>query len=193
MGCGSRDLTANVNFFSRVDVGNDGSRQFVPDHSQAGSVVELSRRDERARDPQHVSASARPRSGVRAQSGACDSACRARGRRRSMPANRVGIVRRRSPGAGLLFVDSTTNAGSRVPEAGQPCGGAASVFGSVWVPLCGDGTLLQLYPRLTTKTGFVVPEVRLRAAQSQPSTDSISFHPPTRKPQSCASTRRMKP
>ena len=31
----------NVNFFSRVDVGKDGTLNFVPDHSPAGSVVEL--------------------------------------------------------------------------------------------------------------------------------------------------------
>jgi urea carboxylase-associated protein 2 len=40
-GLGARDLMANVNFFSKVRVGNDGSLAFVPGHSAAGSFVEL--------------------------------------------------------------------------------------------------------------------------------------------------------
>jgi urea carboxylase-associated protein 2 len=36
-----RDLTANVNFFSRVDVGDDGSVLFHKTNSNAGSYVEL--------------------------------------------------------------------------------------------------------------------------------------------------------
>ncbi len=40
-GLGPRDLTANVNFFSRVDVGADGSLNFVPGNSKPGSYVEL--------------------------------------------------------------------------------------------------------------------------------------------------------
>jgi len=40
-GLGARDLTANVNFFSRVTVGSDGGMQFEPAHSKAGSYVDL--------------------------------------------------------------------------------------------------------------------------------------------------------
>ena len=40
-GLGPRDLIANVNFFSRVDVGEDGGMSFHPGNSQAGSYVEL--------------------------------------------------------------------------------------------------------------------------------------------------------
>ena len=39
-GLGPRDLTANVNFFTRVDV-EDGSVSFGPDNSKAGDFVEL--------------------------------------------------------------------------------------------------------------------------------------------------------
>ena len=40
-GLGPRDLTANVNFFTRVDVAEDGSVSFGPDNSKAGDFVEL--------------------------------------------------------------------------------------------------------------------------------------------------------
>src|SRR6202158_4426591 len=40
-GLGRRDLTANVNFFSRVDVAEDGSMSFAPGNSRAGDFVEL--------------------------------------------------------------------------------------------------------------------------------------------------------
>ncbi len=40
-GLGPRDLIANVNFFSRVDVGEDGGMSFHPGNSLAGSYVEL--------------------------------------------------------------------------------------------------------------------------------------------------------
>ena len=40
-GLGPRDLTANVNFFSHVDVAEDGSVSFGPDNSKAGDFVEL--------------------------------------------------------------------------------------------------------------------------------------------------------
>jgi urea carboxylase-associated protein 2 len=40
-GLGPRDLVPNVNFFSRVQVGHDGSMNFVPGNSTAGSFVEL--------------------------------------------------------------------------------------------------------------------------------------------------------
>jgi uncharacterized protein len=40
-GLGSRDLTANVNFFSRVDVAGDGSLSFAKGNSKPGSFVEL--------------------------------------------------------------------------------------------------------------------------------------------------------
>ena len=40
-GLGPRDLTANVNFFSRVDVAEDGSMSFAPGNSKAGDLVEL--------------------------------------------------------------------------------------------------------------------------------------------------------
>jgi len=40
-GLGPRDLAANVNFFTRVDVAEDGSVSFGPDNSKAGDFVEL--------------------------------------------------------------------------------------------------------------------------------------------------------
>jgi urea carboxylase-associated protein 2 len=40
-GLGPRDLTMNVNFFSKVEVHNDGSMHFIPNHCAAGSAVEL--------------------------------------------------------------------------------------------------------------------------------------------------------
>jgi len=40
-GLGPRDLSANVNFFSKVAVADDGAFSFVEGHSPAGSSVEL--------------------------------------------------------------------------------------------------------------------------------------------------------
>ena len=40
-GLGPRDLTANVNFFSRIDVAADGAMTFAPENSKAGDYVEL--------------------------------------------------------------------------------------------------------------------------------------------------------
>jgi hypothetical protein len=40
-GLSPRDLTANVNFFSCVDVGDDGAMSFHPGNSTPGSYVEL--------------------------------------------------------------------------------------------------------------------------------------------------------
>lgn len=40
-GLGPRDLTSNVNFFSKVAVGEDGGMSFVSGHSAPGSFVEL--------------------------------------------------------------------------------------------------------------------------------------------------------
>ncbi len=40
-GLGPRDFTANVNFFSRVDVAADGALNFAPGNSKPGSYVEL--------------------------------------------------------------------------------------------------------------------------------------------------------
>src|SRR3984957_16870561 len=40
-GLGSRDLVANVNLFSRVNVAEDGGMRFVPGNSKAGDYVEL--------------------------------------------------------------------------------------------------------------------------------------------------------
>ncbi len=40
-GLGPRDLTSNVNFFSRVDVAQDGAMSFHPGNSKAGGRVEL--------------------------------------------------------------------------------------------------------------------------------------------------------
>ena len=40
-GLGKRDMHANVNFFSKVQITDDGSMNFVPGHSKAGSFVEL--------------------------------------------------------------------------------------------------------------------------------------------------------
>ncbi len=40
-GLGARDMVATVNFFSKVWVDDDGLFHYVPDHSQAGSTVDL--------------------------------------------------------------------------------------------------------------------------------------------------------
>ncbi len=40
-GLGPRDLVANVNFFSRVDVADDGTMSFAPGNSKAGDFVDL--------------------------------------------------------------------------------------------------------------------------------------------------------
>jgi urea carboxylase-associated protein 2 len=40
-GLGARDLVANVNFFSRVDVGEDGAMSYHPGNSAPGSFVDL--------------------------------------------------------------------------------------------------------------------------------------------------------
>ncbi|WP_263378032.1 urea amidolyase associated protein UAAP1 [Granulicella paludicola] len=40
-GLSSRDLTMNVNFFSKVEVLSDGSMHFVPNFAKAGAAVEL--------------------------------------------------------------------------------------------------------------------------------------------------------
>lgn len=40
-GMNERDLMANVNFFSKVEVRDDGSLHFVPGHSSSGAFVEL--------------------------------------------------------------------------------------------------------------------------------------------------------
>jgi urea carboxylase-associated protein 2 len=40
-GLGARDLVSNVNFFSRVDVSDDGGMSYRPGNSQPGSYVEL--------------------------------------------------------------------------------------------------------------------------------------------------------
>jgi urea carboxylase-associated protein 2 len=40
-GLNSRDLVMNVNFFSKVEVGEDGGMKFIPNHAPAGSAVEL--------------------------------------------------------------------------------------------------------------------------------------------------------
>ncbi len=40
-GLGPRDLSPNVNFFSKVTVGNNGAMAYQPNHSPAGSVIEL--------------------------------------------------------------------------------------------------------------------------------------------------------
>jgi urea carboxylase-associated protein 2 len=40
-GLGPRDLMMNVNFFSKVEVHDDGSMHFIPNHAIAGDAVEL--------------------------------------------------------------------------------------------------------------------------------------------------------
>jgi uncharacterized protein len=40
-GLGARDLIANINFFSKVSVEEDGALRFVPDHSSAGDSIDL--------------------------------------------------------------------------------------------------------------------------------------------------------
>ena len=40
-GLGPRDLVANVNFFSRVDVSDDGTMSFLPGNSKPGDSVDL--------------------------------------------------------------------------------------------------------------------------------------------------------
>ena len=40
-GLGPRDLVANVNLFSRVDVSDDGTMSFAPENSKAGDLIDL--------------------------------------------------------------------------------------------------------------------------------------------------------
>jgi hypothetical protein len=40
-GLGPRDLVANVNFFSRVDVSDDGTMSFAPGNSKSGDSIDL--------------------------------------------------------------------------------------------------------------------------------------------------------
>jgi len=40
-GLGPRDLVSNVNFFSRVDVSDDGTMSFLPGNSKAGDSIDL--------------------------------------------------------------------------------------------------------------------------------------------------------
>ena len=40
-GLGARDLTMNINFFSKVEVHEDGSMHFIPDNATIGNAVEL--------------------------------------------------------------------------------------------------------------------------------------------------------
>ena len=40
-GLGPRDLVANVNFFSKVTVGDDGALDYMPGHSHAGAAIDL--------------------------------------------------------------------------------------------------------------------------------------------------------
>ena len=40
-GLNSRDLMMNINFFSKVEVHDDGSMHFIPNHAKTGSAVEL--------------------------------------------------------------------------------------------------------------------------------------------------------
>jgi len=40
-GLGPRDLVANVNWFSRVDVSDDGTMSFAPENSKAGDLIDL--------------------------------------------------------------------------------------------------------------------------------------------------------
>ena len=79
-GLGPRDLVPNVNFFSRVTVGEDGGMQFRAGQFAARRLRRTARRDEHADDPQHLPASARPQPEVRAQAGAALHPARA-GRR----------------------------------------------------------------------------------------------------------------
>ena len=48
-GLGTRDLVANVNFFSKVAIGDDGALDFVAGHSPAGAAVRSALRDGHAR------------------------------------------------------------------------------------------------------------------------------------------------
>ena len=41
VGLGARDLMMNVNFFSKIEIAEDGSMHFVPDAATAGSSLEL--------------------------------------------------------------------------------------------------------------------------------------------------------
>ncbi len=40
-GLSSRDLMMNINFFSKVEVHDDGSMHFIPSHAKSGSALEL--------------------------------------------------------------------------------------------------------------------------------------------------------
>jgi len=64
-GLGPRDLIANVNFFSHVDVADDGSMNLPCGELRAWLVRGPSRRDERADDSEYVPAPSRSESEIR--------------------------------------------------------------------------------------------------------------------------------
>ena len=81
-GLGPRDLMPNVNFFSRVTVGEDGGMQWEPGNSRAGRQCGTACRNERAGDPEHLPASVGPQPEVM---------------RRSRCNSRYAVCRRREP------------------------------------------------------------------------------------------------
>ena len=68
-GLGPRDLSPNVNFFSKVAVGR-GRRDGLSSRAlRAGQLRRTAGRDERPADPQHLPAPARPEPALRAEAG----------------------------------------------------------------------------------------------------------------------------
>jgi virginiamycin B lyase len=72
---------------------------------------------------------------------------------------------------GLFRIDAKKNElGTAVATVNQPCGGAVSAFGSLWIPNCGDQKLVRLDPKtwkvtatIATGTGSASPALAANA------------------------------
>jgi len=57
---------------------------------------------------------------------------------------------------GLFRIDAKKNElGTAVATLNKPCGGAINAFGSLWIPNCGDQTLVRLDPKTWKTTATI--------------------------------------
>ncbi len=63
--------------------------------------------------------------------------------------------------------------GESVPGVSKPCGGAVSAFGSIWVPSCGDQTLLRVDPKKWEVTAKIAAGVGNAPRLVAASADSV--------------------
>ena len=74
-----------------------------------------------------------------------------------------GIWIANRPAGTIVHIDAKANAAATPLVAGaEPCGSLVAAFDSVWVPLCGDGTLARLDP----KTSKVTATLKMRLASA---------------------------